>query len=71
MNGTFQVLIETLQLLEFAMTEVAFKAITVPGIRSSDHLDIIKARKCKHWLSDHISSVELLDHVIDFVAIQT
>jgi hypothetical protein len=64
-------IVQAVEGAELLGTEVTFKGTPVPSPLSCDCLDVVVSRHCDHWSRNDVVSVELLDHVIDLLSVQT
>jgi hypothetical protein len=56
---------------ELFRAEIAFIRCSVPGTVRGNSLDVVVARKGDHRAGDDVVAVELLDELVDLLAVET
>lgn len=63
-------IVQTVEGSELSRAEIAFVGPSIPGAIRGDGLDVRISGECDHGTGDNIITVELVDHMIDFLAIE-
>jgi hypothetical protein len=64
-------IVQSIEGAEFSGTEVAFVSLSVPSPLGGNVFERGITREADHRAGDDVVAVELADHVIDFLAVET
>ena len=70
MYGTLDMVVQTVEGSELSCAEIAFVGPSIPGAIRGNGLDVGISGECDHRTGDDIIAIELVDHMIDFLAIE-
>jgi len=62
--------VQALEGVELSRTEIAFIGIAIPGSFGGNGLDVVVSGKGDHWTRNDVVAVELVDHAVDFLAVE-
>jgi hypothetical protein len=70
MHGTSDMVVQAVEGGELFGAEVAFVGLAIPGTLCGDVFDVGMTREGQHRAGNDIVAVELVDHVVDLLAVE-